>query len=148
MINAYQGGSPVTQRGQDKGTTRLDPEVPERAKRRRFTAEYKLRIVQEAEACQDGEIGALLRREGLYSSHLSKWREQYRGGAFKGLQGKKRGPAPNRDKHLAKEVAKLERENQRLRKRLQQAETIIEFQKKVSEMLGIPLKGDENGESE
>jgi len=148
MINTYQGGSPVTQGRQDSGTTRPDAEVPERAKRRRYTAEYKLRIVQEAEACQDGEIGALLRREGLYSSHLSKWREQYRGGAFKGLQAKKRGPAPNPDKRLAKEVAKLERENQRLRKRLQQAETIIEFQKKVSEMLGIPLKGDENGESE
>jgi transposase-like protein len=148
MVTAFQGGCPVTQGGQDNGMARPDPEVPERPRRRRFTAEYKLRIVKEAEACQAGEIGALLRREGLYSSHLSKWREQYRGGAFKGLQAKKRGPAPNPDKRLAKEVEKLERENQRLRKRLQQAETIIEFQKKVSEMLGIPLKDVENGASE
>ena len=148
MLNTYQGGSPVTHGGPDSGTTRPDPEVPERAKRRRFTAEYKLRIVKEAEACKDGEIGALLRREGLYSSHLSKWREQCRGGAFKGLQAKQRGPAPNPDKRLAKEVAKLERENQQLRKRLQQAETIIEFQKKLSEMLGIPLKDGQSGENE
>lgn len=138
----------MTQEIQGDGPARPDPEVPERATRRRFTAEYKLRIVQEAEACQDGEIGALLRREGLYSSHLSKWREQFRGGAFKGLQAKKRGPAPNPDKRLAKEVAKLERENERLRTRLQQAETIIEFQKKVSEILGIPLKDNHSGENE
>ena len=138
----------MTEEIQGDGSARPDPEVPERATRRRFTAEYKLRIVQEAEACQDGEIGALLRREGLYSSHLSNWREQFRGGAFKGLQAKRRGPAPNPDKRLAKEVAKLERENERLRKRLQQAETIIDFQKKVSEILGIPLKDSPSGENE
>ena len=148
MLNRYQAGAPVTQETQDDGPTRPDPEVPERATRRRFTAEYKLRIVQEAEACKDGEIGALLRREGLYSSHLSTWREQFRGGAFKGLQAKKRGPAPNPDKRVAREVAKLEREIERLRKRLQQAETIIDFQKKVSEILGIPLKDSPSGENE
>ena len=138
----------MTQETQGDGSARPDPEVPERATRRRFTAEYKLRIVQEAEACKDGEIGALLRREGLYSSHLSKWREQLRSGAFNGLQAKKRGPAPNPDKRLAKEVTKLERENKRLRKRLQQAETIIDFQKKVSEILGIPLKDSPSDENE
>ncbi len=138
----------MTQEIQGNGSDRPDPEVPERATRRRFTAEYKLRIVQEAEACQEGEIGALLRREGLYSSHLGKWREQFRSGAFKGLQAKKRGPAPNPDKRMAKEVAKLEREVERLHKRLQQAETIIDFQKKVSEILGIPLKDSPSDENE
>ena len=116
-----------------------DPEVPEKAARRRFTAEYKLRILHEADGCvEPGALGALLRREGLYSSHLTTWRRQREQGALEALTPKKRGrraPHP-----LSRRVAELERENAHLQRRLKQAETIIEVQKKVSEILGIPLK--------
>jgi transposase-like protein len=113
-----------------------DPEVVVKAKRRYFTAEYKLRILQEAATCRhDGEVGALLRREGLYSSHLTTWRAQRRRGELQGLASKKRGrPA---DPHAA-ELARLRQENERLQTRLQQAETIIEVQKKLSCLLGPP----------
>ena len=104
-----------------------DPEVIPKAERRRFTAEYKLRILSEADACtQRGEIGALLRREGLYRSHLDKWREQRRAGAFQALTPQKRGPKPDPQ---ATEITRLRRENERLQQRLQRAETIIEVQK-------------------
>ena len=115
-----------------------DPEVTERAKRRRFTAEYKLRILREADACKgDGDLGALLRREGLYSSHLATWRRQRDEIAKAGLKARKRGPKPKADDPRVKQ---LERENARLKRRLEQAETIIDFQKKLSKLLGIPLK--------
>jgi transposase len=108
-----------------------DPEVPERPERRKFTAEYKIKILAEADACEThGEIGALLRREGLYSSHLSRWRQRQRAGALGALKPKKRGPDD------------LERENERLSKKLTQAETIIDVQKKVSGLLGTAEKGD------
>ena len=104
-----------------------DPEVVPKAERRRFTAEYKLRILTEADACtKHGEIGALLRREGLYRSHLDKWREQRHSGALQALAPQKRGPKPDPQ---AVEIARLRRENERLQHRLQQAETIIEVQK-------------------
>jgi len=110
---------------------RPDPEVPPVARRRQFSAEYKLRIVQEADVCREaGEVGALLRREGLYSSHLVAWRKLYRAGALGGLRPKKRGPAPKVDQRQARRIAELEREVGRLTKRLRQAETIIDFQKK------------------
>ena len=116
-----------------------DPEVPEKAARRRFPAEYKLRVLREAEgSVEPGALGALLRREGLYSSHLTTWRRQQEQGALEALTPKKRGrraPHP-----LSRRVAELERENAHLQRRLKQAETIIEVQKKVSEILGIPLK--------
>ena len=116
-----------------------DPEVPTKATRRRFTAEYKLRVLREAAACRgSGELGALLRREGLYSSHVSSWRRQRDSGALRGLAPKKRGRKAKRRDPVAEENAKLLRENERLRKRLRQAETIIDVQKKVCEMLGIP----------
>lgn len=116
-----------------------DSEVVARAKRRRFTAEYKARIAREAEACtQPGAIGALLRREGLYSSHLVAWRKQLRMHGVEGLASKRRGPAP-KAKPSAREI-ELERANRKLTKQLAKAETIIEFQKKVHELLGIPLK--------
>jgi transposase-like protein len=119
--------------------------VTERAKRRRFTAEYKLRILREADACKgDGDLGALLRREGLYSSHLATWRRQRDEIAKAGLKARKRGPKP---KAVDPRVKRLERENARLKRQLEQAETIIEFQKKLSKLLGISLKpptGDEN----
>jgi len=118
-----------------------DPEVSMRAKRRRFTAEYKLGIVRAAEAARDpGEVGALLRREGLYSSHLAGWRKQYRAGALRGLAAKKRGPPRQRASAEALRAQELEREVARLKRRLDVAETIIAFQKKASEILGIDLE--------
>ena len=115
-----------------------DPEVLERPQRRRFTAKYKLQVLQQADACTaQGEIGALLRREGLYSSHLSSWRRLRESGALAGLTPRKRGRKADPDKQQIRRMAELERENQRLRERLAQAETIIDVQKKVSSLLGI-----------
>ena len=115
-----------------------DPEVVPQAKRRYFSAEYKLRILEEAEACSErGQIGSLLRREGLYSSHLATWRQQREQGQLDGLSPKKRGRKPSVDEALMKELAELKRDNQRLENRLQQAETIIEMQKKLSGLLGL-----------
>ena len=107
-----------------------NPEVPERAKRRRFTAEYKLKIVQEADRCSSGEIGALLRREGLYSSHLSVWRRQRDTGALAAF-GKKRGRKAKRTPEQ-EEIERLQREIGRLRHRVKQTEAIIAAQKKVA----------------
>jgi transposase len=119
--------------------SRPDPEVTEKPQRRRFTAEYKVRILRDADACAEpGEIGALLRREGLYSSHLTEWRRQREQGALAGLAPKPRGRRGAPPHPLARRVSELERENTRLQRRLQQAEAIIEVQKKVSELLGIP----------
>jgi transposase-like protein len=111
--------------------------VPEKARRRRFSGAYKLRILQAVDACSEpGEIGALLRREGLYSSHLSKWRQQRDAGALAGLRPKKRGRKARPVDPQAKRIAQLERDNERLRHKLEQAETIIEVQKKLSRILG------------
>ena len=105
-----------------------DPEVVPKAKRRQFSARYKLRILEEAENCgRRGQLGALLRREGLYSSHLTTWRRQREKGQLDGLGAKRRGPKP-RDV-LEEDLAKLRRENERLKARLERAETIIEVQK-------------------
>jgi len=126
-----------------------DPEVPEKARRRRFTAEYKLRVLQEADACSEpGETGALLRREGLYSSHLVVWRRQRAEGTLQGLSPRKRGRKPQPTNPLAKKVAELERENRGLKRRLKQAETIIDVQKKVSQILGVPLSDEPRGDDE
>jgi transposase len=114
-----------------------DPEVPEKAKRRRFSAEYKLATLHEADRCTEpGQIGALLRRERLYSSHLVDWRRQRDTGALEAL-ARKRGPKPADPARV--EVERLRRANERLAKRLAQAEKIIEIQGKVSELLGLPL---------
>jgi transposase-like protein len=125
-----------------------EPEVSALPKRRRFSAAYKARVVEEAEGCTaPGEIGALLRREGLYSSQLSAWRKQYRTGALQGLRDDKRGRKAT--KHpLEDEVARLRKQNERLAGRLEQAEAIIEIQKKVAAMLGIPLNSVEREEGE
>lgn len=126
-----------------------DPEVPEKARRRQFSAEYKMRILQEADACSEpGEIGALLRREGLYSSHLVVWRRQRTEGTLDGLKPRKRGRKPQPINPLAKKVAELERKNKRLEKRLKQAEIIIDVQKKVSQILGVPLSDEPTGDDE
>jgi transposase-like protein len=125
-----------------------DPEVPEKPVRRRFDAAYKQRIVEEADGCsQPGELGLLLRREGLYSSLLSTWRRQRDEGGMAGLSPKRRGRKAKRKDAAALENERLRRENERLAQRLKQAETIIEVQKKVSEMLGIALPS-ENGRSD
>lgn len=118
-----------------------DPEVAEVAKRRRYSAEYKLRIIAEAEACTGpGEVGALLRREGLYSSHLAAWRKQARQGLIEGLD-KKRGRKPNDP--LVAENAMLKGKVDKLNKRLAQAEAVIDLQKKLSEILGIELRSED-----
>jgi transposase len=125
-----------------------DPAVPEKPVRRRFTAEYKLRILHEADRCtQPGQLGALLRREGLYSSHLTAWRQQRDEGTLAGLTPKRRGRKPNPDAPVIAENERLKRENQRLAEKLRQAETIIEVQKKLSEILGIPLPPPDNNGS-
>lgn len=115
-----------------------NPEVAEKAQRRRFDAAYKLRVLAEADHCTEpGSLGELLRREGLYSSHLATWRRQREEGALDALGPKKRGRKPKRKDGVALENERLARENKRLAERLRQAEVIIEVQKKVSEMLGI-----------
>ena len=126
----------------------LGPEVPEKAKRRRFEAAYKLRILAEAERClAAGQLGELLRLEGLYSSHLTTWRKQRDEGVLEALTPKKRGRRPRRQAPVALEKERLERENRRLAERLRQAETIIEVQKKVSEMLGISTVSQSDDET-
>ena len=114
-----------------------DPEVRAKARRRRFSAKYKLEVLSEAERCREpGDVGKLLRREGLYSSHLSKWRNQREAGALAALTAKKRGRKPRPVDPQAQRVVELERENTRLRGQLEKAQTIIEVQKKLSELLG------------
>ena len=143
------GSSLAARKNRPLGDRRLvravDPEVPERPRRRKFSAEYKLRILREAERAKDsGQLGALLRREGLYTSNLTTWRRQFERGALAGLAPQKRGkkakPVDARDTR----IRELERDNERLRKRLEQAETIIEVQKKVSALLGTSSPGAGN----
>src|SRR5512132_1378397 len=119
---------------------RPDPEVVADARRRTFTAEYKLRILAEADAAaaHPGAIGALQRREGLYSSHLVTWRRERREGMLKGLTPQRRGPKSKRNPQ-EDEMPKLRRENQRLTEELRKAEIIIDVQKKVGTLLGWPL---------
>jgi transposase len=108
--------------------------------RRRFTAEYKRRILEEADRCAErGALGALLRREGLYSSHLVEWRAARERGALAALAPKPRGPKATPVDPRDRKITELERENRRLQTRVDRAERIIEIQKKLSEVLGIPL---------
>ena len=110
-----------------------DPEVVPMARRRQFSRAYKLRILAEVEQCQRGEVGALLRREGLYSSMLSKWRQQKAAGKL----DRSSGSQEQKDKDLAKELRRLKQENARLQAQLAKAEAIIEVQKKLSALLEI-----------
>ncbi|SRR6266498_4193018 len=120
-----------------------DPEVVAKAQRRQFTADYKRGVLAEADSANDtGAIGALLRREGLYSSHLTHWRQQ----RDRGLAPRQRGPKSKRDP-LFEEVRKLKQENGHLTQRLARAELIIDVQKKVSSLLGIPLATVDSDES-
>jgi transposase-like protein len=116
-------------------------EVVVKAKRKRFTAVEKLRILREVDTCQgSGEVGALLRREGIYSSYLTTWRRQRERGELDGLSPHKRGPKPNPE---AIELAKLRREHERLQERMRRAELIIDVQKKVARMLGETIESPE-----
>jgi transposase-like protein len=122
-------------------------EVPEKPVRRRFSAEYKLRILAEADSCtESGQLGELLRREGLFSSHLSTWRRQRDEGVLAGLTPKRRGRKAKPKNPLADENQRLARENRRLKEQLRQAELIIGVQKKVSEMLNLPLASPDEKE--
>lgn len=113
-------------------------EVSAKAKRRHFSAEYKRKILEEAASCnRRGDMGALLRREGLYSSHLTEWRAAAGRGEL-AVVSRKRGPKPTRDGR-DKQIDDLKRENARLHKRAERAEALVELQKKVSELLGIQL---------
>lgn len=135
LINNPNGSEPVTQ---------PEPEVVPKATRRSFSAAYKLRIVEEADQCTEyGQIGAMLRREGLYSSQLATWRRQREAGVLQGIAPKKRGRKANLDAKDV-ELAALRRENERLQKQLEQAELIIGAQKKLAEALEQTLTGSED----
>lgn len=120
---------------------RPDPEVPAKAKRRQFSAAYKQRILREADALRtEGKpLGSLLRREGLYTSHLSEWGRARGRGELEALEPQKRGPKPDPDAALKAENERLRRENERLQKKLERAELVIDVQKKVSRLLGVDL---------
>jgi transposase len=119
---------------------RSPTEVTSKAKRRRFSAEYKSKILQEADACaESGQVGSLLRREGLYSSHLTMWRQARERGELEGLAPKKRGPAAQEANPLAKELAAERREVARLKAENAKLQIICEVQKKVSLLLGVTL---------
>ncbi len=122
---------------------RPSPEVLARAKRRTYTAEFKLKVLGEADTARgSGEIGAVLRKHGLYSSHLTKWRKERKSGILQGLEPQKRGPKSKVDPVNA-EIEKLRRDNAQLTERLRKAELVIDVQKKVAMLLGIPLAGTE-----
>lgn len=120
-----------------------DSEVPERAARRQYSAEYKQRILAEADRCGPGELGALLRREGLYSSHIATWRRQRDEGSLAGLAPRKRGRKPAAKNPLADEVARLERQVKRLTARAERAEGLVELQKKMAALLGEEIPPEE-----
>jgi len=126
-----------------------DPEVDSKAKRRKFSAAYKRRVLDEADKGGSGSIAGLLRREGLYSSHLNTWRKQRESGELAGLEPRKRGKKPIMQNPLTSEVNRLTGENQRLQKRLKQAEIIIDVQKKLCDLLGLtvpPIKMSDSDE--
>lgn len=133
-IGAIQGAKPLP-----------NPEVdPPKPRRRQFTSEYKMRILNEANQCtSEGELGQLLRREGLYSSNLSDWRRRLALATASALQPKKRGRKVRPEDELVHRNIQLEKENKKLQERLRQAELIIEVQKKISQLLGIPLNTPE-----
>jgi transposase len=122
-------------RGSGVKTVVPNPEVPEKASRRSYTAEYKRRILREAEGCKEyGQVGALLRREGLYSSNLTAWRRQAERGTLDALSSKKRGPKARKPDPSVRRIIEQEKENQKLRVRLRKAELIIDAQKKIAEI--------------
>jgi|SRR5579871_6089382 len=151
---ARSGGPPTTAAPIESGPVEVpgpapDPEVLERPARRQFSAAYKLRILEEADRCRDSQgIGSLLRREGLYSSHLTTWRRQRQEGSLTALSPRKRGRQASKPHPDTKRLAQVEREKRHLERRLKQAEALLELQKKVSEILGIDLPPAPSGEDE
>jgi transposase len=127
-----------------KAATRPDPEVAEKPVRRKFSAGYKLHILDLADECtESGSLGKLLRKEGLYSSTLSDWRRQREQGILRGLSPTKRGPKAPEPNPLLPEVEGLRKENKRLMKRLNKAELLLDVQKKISQLLGLEMiEGD------
>jgi hypothetical protein len=131
-------GAPTTG---EAAARRGDVEVVAKAERRRFGAEYKRRVVREADRCtKPGEIGALLRREGLYSSHLSTWRAARDRGELEGLSPRKRGPKTTPADPRDKRITEIERSEERWRKRAERAEALVELQKQIAALLGTPLE--------
>ena len=124
-----------------------DPEVSERPQRRTFSVADKLRVLEEIDRARPKEIGAILRREGLYSSNVTRWRRQRDTGQLRGLAPAKPGPKTPPANPLKSDVERLERENARLRERLTRAEAVIDLQKKLSDVLGLPLPSMDHGES-
>ena len=149
QVESSTGGAFLSPRGdRNAAAGPPDPEVVEKKRRRKFTAKYKLKILEEADSCtQPGQMGALLRREGLYSSNLTCWRRQRENGILRALRPKKRGRKQIEKNPLSERVSLLERENRKLRNKLQQAEKIIEVQKKISEILGIPQENNDGSNS-
>jgi len=143
-----EASSPVRNRtsGPEKSSVVPNSEVPEKAVRRIFSAEYKRRILREAEACKEpGQLSALLRRSGLYSSNLTTWRRQAEKGTLEALSPKKRGPLKRQLDPSLRRIAELGKENRKLSHKLKQAELIIEAQKKIAQILQTPL--DHDGET-
>jgi len=125
-----------------------NPEVPEKANRRSYTAEYKRRILREAEVYKEqGQVGALLRREGLYSSNLTAWRHQVERGTLDALSSKKRGPKARKPDPSVRRIAEQEKEIEKLRARLRKAELIIDAQKKIAEIFQLPRDQKEEEDS-
>ena len=134
-------------RGSGVKTVVPNPEVPEKASRRSYTAEYKRLILKEAEVCKErGQVGALLRREGLYSSNLTAWRHQVERGTLDALSSKKRGPKPRKPDPSVRRITEQEKEIQKLQARLKKAELIIDAQKKIAEIFQL-LREQKEGEN-
>ena len=139
------GVSPARAGAEERQAEPVDPQVPAKATRRRFSAEYKQRILRQAVAAKaPGEIGALLRREGLYSSHLISWRGQRARGELAALAPRRRGRKAKAVNPLARRVAELERDKRRLERKLEQAELLLDIQKKASRLLEIPLRSQDD----
>jgi transposase-like protein len=154
LVAPKRSGGERSEPERSEGATRpapaaagVDPEVAAKAARRQYSAAYKRRILQEADRCGPGGVAALLRREGLYSSHLTSWRKQREAGEIAGLEPRRRGKKPVLRNPLAAENERLRREVQRLEKRLRQAETIIEVQKELCDVLGLTVPPIERNES-
>lgn len=131
--------------GPREGARAPDAEVVAKPQRRQFTAAYRLRILEEADQCQSpGEVGQILRREGLYSSHLANWRKARREGSLVALTPKKRGAKPKERNPLAPKVQELEAKVARLEKELHKAHTILDVQEKVAGLLGFSLESEKN----
>jgi len=138
-IRAPSISSTAALRGSGVKTVVPNPEVPEKASRRSYTAEYKRLILKEAEVCKErGQVGALLRREGLYFSNLTAWRSQVERGTLDALSSKKRGPKARKPDPSVRRITEQEKEIQKLRARLRKAELIIDAQKKIAEIFQLP----------